>query len=186
MDYNELYNAWRREKENAELQALPKNFVAGLADYIKRLREENRMLDSRTTRAKLMKQELENVEKLVKELLQLRYEKILRKTMAGEVVPREVLTDEEEKLHREISPAVEAYRTLIKDVLRGRPPRVEKKEKAETKIMVVRFLQEVPAIIGSDMKTYGPFKPEDIATLPIENARILIKQGLAVEVETRF
>jgi len=33
------------------------------------------------------------------------------------------------------------------------------------------------------MKTYGPFKPEDIASLPEENARILIKQGAAMEVE---
>jgi len=49
--------------------------------------------------------------------------------------------------------------------------------------MVVRFVQEVPAIIGVDMKTYGPFKPEDIATLPAENAKILIKKGLAVEIE---
>jgi len=35
------------------------------------------------------------------------------------------------------------------------------------------------------MKTYGPFKPEDIATLPTENARILIKQGVALEVEAK-
>ncbi len=35
------------------------------------------------------------------------------------------------------------------------------------------------------MRAYGPFKPEDIATLPKENARTLIKQGVAVEVETQ-
>ncbi|MFB0514796.1 MAG: hypothetical protein ACETVQ_04380 [Candidatus Bathyarchaeia archaeon] len=51
--------------------------------------------------------------------------------------------------------------------------------------MILRFIQEIPAIIGADMKTYGPFKPEDIASLPIENARILIKQGVAVEVEAK-
>jgi DNA replication initiation complex subunit (GINS family) len=33
------------------------------------------------------------------------------------------------------------------------------------------------------MKTYGPFKAEDIASLPVENAKILIKQGLAERVE---
>jgi DNA replication initiation complex subunit (GINS family) len=32
------------------------------------------------------------------------------------------------------------------------------------------------------MKAYGPFKAEDVASLPIENARILIKQGLAEKV----
>jgi DNA replication factor GINS len=49
----------------------------------------------------------------------------------------------------------------------------------------VRFLKEVPAIIGADMKTYVPFKPEDIATLPVENAKALIKQEVAMEVEIK-
>jgi DNA replication initiation complex subunit (GINS family) len=44
-------------------------------------------------------------------------------------------------------------------------------------------VKEVPEIIGSDMKTYGPFKVEDVAALPVENTRILIKQGLAEKVE---
>jgi DNA replication factor GINS len=44
-------------------------------------------------------------------------------------------------------------------------------------------LKEIPAIIGADMKTYGPFKTEDVASLPAENARILAKQNLAEKVE---
>ena len=53
----------------------------------------------------------------------------------------------------------------------------------EHKRAVLRFLKDVPAIIGADMKTYGPFKVEDVASLPIENAKVLIKQGLAEKVE---
>jgi len=41
----------------------------------------------------------------------------------------------------------------------------------------------VPAIIGSNMKTYGPFKTEEIASLPAENAKIFVKQGLAEKVD---
>jgi len=33
------------------------------------------------------------------------------------------------------------------------------------------------------MKSYGPFLVEDVASVPLENARILIKQGLAKAVE---
>ena len=33
------------------------------------------------------------------------------------------------------------------------------------------------------MKSYGPFVVEDVASLPVENAKILVKQGLAVPVE---
>jgi DNA replication initiation complex subunit (GINS family) len=33
------------------------------------------------------------------------------------------------------------------------------------------------------MKTYGPFKAEDVASLPVENVKILVKQGLAEKIE---
>ena len=181
--YNELYEAWTKERETTEIQALPKDFYVKLAGYIKKMREESRMLDEKTVRAKLLRRESNNVKKMVKELIRLRYEKALRKTIAGEIVAKEALTHEEEKLLGEVSPSIESYQTLLKDILGGRSPRIEVKEKPKT--MILRFVQEIPAIIGADMKTYGPFKPEDIASLPIENARILIKQGVAVEIEAK-
>jgi len=181
--YDELYEAWTKERETTEIQALPKDFYVKLAGYIKKMRDESRMLDEKTVRAKLLRRESNNVKKMVKELIQLRYEKALRKTVASEMVTKEALTHEEEKLLGEVSPSIESYQTLLKGILSGRSPRIEVKEKPKT--MILRFIQEIPAIIGADMKTYGPFKPEDIANLPIENARILAKQGVAVEVEAK-
>lgn len=181
--YDELYEAWRKEKENAEVQPLPKDFFDRLTQYVKRLREEGRMLDEKTTRARLLLRESKNVKKLCGELIQLRYEKVLRKVMAGETVGKEGLTDDEEKLFREIAASTESYQNFLKGVLSGRSLSVEVKEKAKKRVL--RFLQEIPAIIGADMKTYGPFKPEDIVSVPSENARILVKQGLAVEVEVK-
>ena len=44
-------------------------------------------------------------------------------------------------------------------------------------------MKAIPAIIGGDMKTYGPFASEDVASVPGENAKILVKQGFAVVVD---
>ena len=181
--YDKLYEAWKKEKESMEIQKLPRDFYAKLADYMKKIREEIRMLDEKTTKAKLMKRELKNVKSMSKELFQCRQDKVRKKALDGEIVPKEVLTEEEEKLYGEIFPLAESYQSYLKEILQGRLSRIEKEEKP--KKMLVRFVQEIPAIVGSDMKTYGPFKPEDIATLPTENARILIKQGVAVEVEAK-
>jgi len=181
--YDELYEAWKKEKENVEIQRLPKNFYAKIAKYVKKIREERRMLDKKTTKAKLLNREFKNIKNMAEELFQLRYKKLREKSLARETVLREVLTEEEEKLYGEILPLSEAYQTFLKDILQGRLSRIEKEEKP--KKMLLRFVQEIPAIVGSDMKTYGPFEPEDIATLPSENARILIKQGVAVEVEVK-
>ncbi len=181
--YNELYEAWTKERETTEIQTLPKDFYVKLAGYMKKMREESRMIDEKTVRAKLLRRESKNVKKMVEELIQLRSEKALGKAMDGKVVAKEALTYEEEKLLGEVSPSLESYQTLLKSILSGRSPHIEVKETLKT--MILRFTQEIPAIIGADMKAYGPFKPEDIASLPVENARILIKQGVAVEVETK-
>jgi DNA replication factor GINS len=180
--YDELYKAWTRERETTEIQALPKDFYVKLAGYMKKMREESRMLDEKTVRAKLLRRESTNAKKMAKELIRLRYEKALRKAMEGEIVAKEALTYEEEKLLGETSPTIEPYQALLKDILSGHSPSIETREKPKT--MILRFIQEIPTIIGVDMKTYGPFRPEDIASLPIENARILIKQGVAVEVDS--
>ena len=50
--------------------------------------------------------------------------------------------------------------------------------------LMVRFVKDVPSIIGVDLKTHGPFTKEDIAKLPHENAESLIRQGAAVEITT--
>lgn len=45
----------------------------------------------------------------------------------------------------------------------------------------VRFLQEVPQVVGSEMETYGPFNANDTASIPKEIADIWIEQGACVE-----
>jgi DNA replication initiation complex subunit (GINS family) len=181
--YNELYEIWKKEKENENaIQRLPKNFYAKIAAYIKKTREENRMLDKKTAKAKLLNIEFENVKMMVGELFELRYRKLWRKALTRETVARDVLTEEEEKLCGEVLPLAEAYNDFSKDLLRGHLSNIEKG--AKQTMMVLRFVQGIPALVGSDMKTYGPFVPEDIATLPTENARLLIKQGVAVEVDS--
>jgi len=181
--YDKLFDAWRKEKENMEIQPLPRDFYANLAEYIMKLREESRMLDEKTLRGRLLQNERENVRRLTEELIRTRYDKILSRVGAGEVVPLTSLTEEETSLHQKVSPPAELYLSLLKNISQGQLPKAE--EKPKPKIILVRILQEIPAIIGADMKTYGPFKPEDVAALPPENARILIKQGAAEEIETK-
>jgi DNA replication factor GINS len=181
--YDELYEMWKREKDNVELQRLPKNFHSEVAAYIKKLKEENRMLDRKSTKAKLLDREIKNVRIMVGELFRVRIKKFWEKGSARETVARAALSKEEEKLCGEFLSMTEAYQDFSRDVLRGHLPNIE--DKSQRSMIILRFIQETPALVGSDMMTYGPFKPEDIATLPPENARVLIKQGVAVEVDAK-
>lgn len=44
----------------------------------------------------------------------------------------------------------------------------------------VRFTQEISDFVGIDLKTYGPFKPDDVAEIPLENAVPLVAGKLAI------
>lgn len=55
---------------------------------------------------------------------------------------------------------------------------------SEVESTILRFLQPVPAFVGADMRTYGPFQPEDVATVPVIHARNLISSGHAQEINS--
>lgn len=179
--YNELYEAWKREVESVELENLQPDFYSRIADYVKSLKEEGRMLDKKTVKAKLLKVEMQNVKRMINELVKTRYKKIVEKLAQDEELPLKVLTAEERKLYSGVLPLAETYPRLIEGILHGNLPRCASETKR--KRAVLRFLKDVPAIVGSDMKTYGPFQAEDVATLPTGNAKILIKRGVAEKAE---
>jgi len=166
--------------ENPELVKLPSDFYMGIAEYVGRLKEESRMLDKRTIKASLLRKEMQNVKRMVQELIRSRYAKIVNKAANGKDIPREALTVEEEQACARISLSAETMSNFATEILHGQLPvsNVEVKRKRVS----MRILKDVPAIIGADMKTYGPFKTEDVASFPLENAKILLKQGLAEKI----
>jgi DNA replication factor GINS len=180
--YDELYAAWKLELENVELEKLPPEFYSRAAEYMRRLREESRMLDKRTLKTSLLEKEMRNAKRMVHELIQTRYRKIMKKMAKGEEIPPDFFTPEEKTVYSRLSPLAETVQDFAKEVIRGHTPKV--RTEAEQRRATLRFLKDVPAIIGADMKTYGPFKAEDVASLPVENTKILKKQGLAENVET--
>jgi DNA replication initiation complex subunit (GINS family) len=192
--YDELYAAWRLEIENAELGSLPPDFYARVADYLRRLKEENHMQEQnqKTLKTTLLAREQANVIHMTRELIAARYRKLAKMIVAGKTPPMDCLASEEQKLCTGIVPSAEAFNRFAAGLLEGKlfvinveapvsqtasePPVVHKR-------VTLRFLKPVPSIIGSDMKSYGPFLVEDVASVPTENAKILVKQGLAKQID---
>lgn len=46
----------------------------------------------------------------------------------------------------------------------------------------LRFLVDCPALVGIDLSNYGPFKKEDVCSLPKENAKILVEEKIAEKI----
>ncbi len=181
--YDELYAAWRVEMDSADLGSLSADFYLRVADYLRRIKEENRMLDKKSVKATLLEHESANAKRMVQELMRARYIKLVKKTLEGQKVPQESLTVEEAKLCSGIVPSADAFNRFANSVLQGQPAAKIEVEEFVHKRVTLRFTKQVPSIIGADMKTYGPFMVEDVASVPVENAKILVKQHLAELVE---
>jgi DNA replication factor GINS len=175
--YEELYEIWRNELKKAELEDLPRDFYAKVADYLKRLKEETRMMDKKAMRTKLLFIEEQNVKRMIREIIQARRKKIIGKTITGGKISPSFLSGEEQNIYGKVLQFSENFQEFMKQFLEGRKPTTT--SEYASKMVVLKFLKDVPAIVGQDMKVYGPFKVEDVASLPSENAKILIRQGLA-------
>ena len=181
--YGRLRRMLERELENPEIQAAPPDLYKELSEYMRDLRSEVRMASPESLRGSLLRREVEVVERMVRRLLELRVRKIVSMVAEGVKPPAERLTPEERRVMDSLSEAMEEFRGMVEAVLMGRAPRAPAGKPSGVKM--VRILKPLPQIVGSDMKVYGPFKPEDIVLLPERDAENLIRGGAAVEVEVR-
>ncbi|MEM3727752.1 MAG: hypothetical protein QXF75_00950 [Candidatus Bathyarchaeia archaeon] len=182
MVYEELLKFWKKENDSGELESLPSDFYFQIAEYMKRLKEEERMIDRKTLKANLLKIEMKNVEHMVRQLAKKRYKKIVQLLTKDQKIPFDLLTTHERNMFAEKNLSfADAFKNFLNNLMRG--SLTENVVETPRKMVVVRFLKEVPAIVGTDMKIYGPFKCEDIASLPFENVKILIKQKLAEKID---
>lgn len=105
------------------------------------------------------------------------------KIRAGEALDYSKLTDEEKYVLDGERESESRMNEVIAATVKGRPKVLESiSARMRSKQIVVRFLKPTEAFVGIDMCKYGPFQPEDVASLPFENARLIIEGGAAVEV----
>ncbi|NHJ21160.1 MAG: hypothetical protein EAX91_09470 [Candidatus Lokiarchaeota archaeon] len=57
------------------------------------------------------------------------------------------------------------------------------KQESEFDYTIIRFISPSPPLVGIDSITYGPFQENDIVNMPYKNAKILIYEKLAEEID---
>jgi len=126
-------------------------------------------------------------------LLETRYRKLLEQQQAGESalhstinagVDYSKLTEEEKYILDGQKESDKRRMAVLAATLRGRPKVLESiSARIRSKQVVVRFIKPMEQFIGTNMTKYGPFLQEDVAVIPFENARSLIENGEAVEIQ---
>jgi DNA replication factor GINS len=174
--YADIYQAWKNEKTSESPQPLPQDFYRRAESYLRGLQSNSS--DTRTLQSQLNQKEKEVVSRLLQELKETRIRKLVTAARDGKEVNAAYLTDDEKTLIKNLTASLQSpTATLTKS---EEPPEPER-----TIMSVVRFLQDIPEIVGTDLKIYGPYKKEDVGSLPSQNAEALMKQGAVKMVEVK-
>ena len=72
---------------------------------------------------------------------------------------------------------------IIQSIINGKSKLVESiSNDYKLKPVVIRFLKDTAQMLCADSESYGPFKAEDITTLPNEDAQKLISNNTATKI----
>ncbi len=118
------------------------------------------------------------LQQLIQQLLDKRVEKMARMKGRG---TQAQMGPVERWFFEEFTNVAQHLSRVRESLTLGRDPPTSPEKKRGT--VLVRFLKDLPSIIGVDLKSHGPFMKEDIASLPWENGESLIRQGTVVEVQ---
>jgi DNA replication initiation complex subunit (GINS family) len=206
IDYEGVYEILRKEKYRTELQKIDKDFFEQIIEYMKEKKKVAESKDKEGTifigEVQKAKKQLENIYKIIKELYEKRESKIIQVALLdsrGEnKMEYDAMLDEEKEFYNKILSLLDEFReNILVNVTNGKKPEIngkaEKKEekvkkeepkeiKKDENIKVVKFTSSIPKFIGEDMEDYGPYEEEEIASLPLKIAEVLISNNKAEEV----
>ncbi len=93
------------------------------------------------------------------------------------------LTDEEKFVFYGNREREHRINIVLHTMLEGKPKTLEKiVSSINENCIILRFLDSMEQFVGVNMNKYGPFKKDDIAILPFENARLIIENNKSIEI----
>ena len=174
LDLKNLHVTVLQEFQSDDIQELENDLFRNLANIIGKLKNEEYDGIEKKTKNHI----ISTATNLTELLINKRLEKISNSTTS-----HSILTDEEKFVIDSNDEMNERKDLIISGIINGKSKFLETTStKHKTKPVTVRFVKEFAEIVGVDLEKYGPFKPEDIATIPNENAQALISNGVALKV----
>jgi DNA replication initiation complex subunit (GINS family) len=172
-----LIQNWREEQASKPLQALTAAFTDSVKELVTTLDQALSTLAEGTLQAAVTRKEVEMTKYLWNDLLKIRKQKLEAAVAAGVPVNEEYLLDFEAEYFKSLRGVAFKY-----DAGRNIFPDTRVNRELSSNYMTIRLVQDAAEFVGLDLRTYGPFKKEDIAYLPKEHAEILITDGKAKRV----
>jgi DNA replication factor GINS len=178
------YNILLKEYQISSLQEIPYDTYQRLAITIGNLKaKEYDLLEKR-----IVQKIIENLSIISNLLLQIRIEKILKGNINSNLeVGYSKMTDEEKFIIDGEIQSKRKRKEIMTLITNGQPKILEKiTDTIKQKKLLIMFIKPMEQFVGVDMYKYGPFKVEDVANLPFENALSLVNNKIATEIAPIF
>ncbi|MBM3905458.1 MAG: hypothetical protein FJ354_02085 [Thaumarchaeota archaeon] len=174
IDLNLLYSTLVREIENDTVQELEPQFYRNLSGYLGKLKSEGYDGIESKIKARLV----DMITNIVTLLVKTRISKV---SHGGLNLTN--LLDEEKYIIESAQDQLERKEMILSATLNGRTKLLESvSKKHKTKPVSVRFLKDFDQFVGADFTKYGPYKAEEIAIIPNENAQALIAKNITIKI----
>ena len=170
--YTALLERWQAERDAPNLLPLRDSFLQNLRSYIEQVLDRSQAADKTSLQRQLSATELANLRFMVNDLLQLRVRKICSQ-LPNQEIDYDLLTRNERRFAEQITRNLRAVFMVADDLFSP----LENSDSSAP--LLIRFLTDHPQLVGVDLKTYGPFRADDLAMLPAENARLMIRKNQA-------
>ena len=175
LDLKNLHIIVIQEFQTDSPQELSTDFFRNLSNFIGKLKNEEYDGIEKKTKNQI----ISTATNLTELLINKRLEKISKSPTRS----YGILTDEEKFVIDSNDEMNERKNIILSGIINGKSKFLEiTSTKHKTKPVTVRFVKEFDEIVGVDLEKYGPFKPEDVATIPNENAQALISNGIALKI----
>lgn len=179
MDLNELFSRLREELRRPGITKLPSGLYTKVAEY---LQKEKALIPGKDIPSQLRAKEMEACRTMVERLLEVRVLKAMKLSEFDDALLN--LSPEERYIVEPFFDSRKRMEKVSQLISQGRIAYLQRlaKKRASRKVLV-RFLKDFPAVTGTDLIGYGPFKKEDMALIPYDNARAFVKSGIVVPVD---
>ena len=178
LTYEQLRKIEQLERNTSDLVKLDSDFFNSLSEHIflleKKLQDEQKT-NSGSRKSALLINEIKNTKRLTEGIYERREKKIVQGALAvarGGTPHLNYLTEKEKRF----------YDNLLLTLKEGRKMIIREEKNMDNRSIIVRILKDIPQFVGNDMKKYA-LKEDDVVTLPMDIAKILLERGVAEEIK---
>jgi hypothetical protein len=169
-----FYRLLEDENVSKDLLKIPPDTYKQITSQIKKIRSES-LEGEQDVNSAISLAERRLLHQMATRLMQLRIEKFKKDAEADPAN----LTLEERYVVEPLLVSKKRFDRIAESIFKGHLAELERASNAvKQRYVYARFVQPYAAITGPDLGVYGPFLAEDVAILPIENAKNLARIGI--------